>query len=113
MEQKLSLEALTLADIQPSQFYISGEKPRRVLTWFDPADLRNFEPCPVHEFQGKPCSPTVTPGPLRPTERRHYLCNDAWWFLPKRFTEAMALIYIPPGRYFPESMIERMMQVFA
>ena len=53
MEQKLSLEALTLADIQPSQFYISGEKPRRVLTWFDPADLRNFEPCPVHEFQGK------------------------------------------------------------
>ena len=53
MEQKLSLEALTLADIQPSQFYISGEKPRWVLTWFDPADLRNFEPCPVHEFQGK------------------------------------------------------------
>ena len=53
MEQKLSLEALTLADIQPSQFYISGEKPRRVLTWFDPADLRNFELCPVHEFQGK------------------------------------------------------------
>ena len=26
--------------------------------------------------------------------------------------KAMALIYIPPGRYFPESMIERMMQVF-
>ena len=37
MEQKLSLEALTLADIQPSHFYISGEKLRRVLTWFDPA----------------------------------------------------------------------------
>ena len=53
MEQKLSLEALTLADIQPSQFYISGEKLRRVLTWFDPADLRNFESCPVYEFQGK------------------------------------------------------------
>lgn len=53
MEQKFSLEALTLADIQTSQFYISGEKPRRVLTWFDPADLRNFESCPVHEFQGK------------------------------------------------------------
>lgn len=53
MEQKLSLEALTLADIQTSQFYISGEKLRRVLTWFDPADLRNFEPCPVYKFQGK------------------------------------------------------------
>lgn len=53
MEQKLSLEALTLADIQTSQFYIFGEKLRRVLTWFDPADLRNFEPCPVYEFQGK------------------------------------------------------------
>ena len=53
MEQKLSLEALTLADIQPSQFYISGEKLRRVLTWFDPADLHNFEFCPVYEFQGK------------------------------------------------------------
>ena len=53
MEQKLSLEALTLADIQPSQFCISGEKLRRVLTWFDPADLRNFESCPVHEFQWK------------------------------------------------------------
>lgn len=53
METKISLEALTLADIQPSQFYISGEKLRRVLTWFDPTDLRNFEPCPVYEFQGK------------------------------------------------------------
>lgn len=53
MEQKPSLEALTLADIQTSQFYIFGEKLRRVLTWFDPADLRNFEPCPVYEFQGK------------------------------------------------------------
>ena len=53
MDQKLSLEALTLPDIQPSQFYISGEKLRWVLTWFDPADLRNFEPCPVYKFQGK------------------------------------------------------------
>lgn len=53
METKISLEALTLADIQPSQFYISEEKLRRVLTWFDPADLRSFEPCPVYEFQGK------------------------------------------------------------
>lgn len=33
--------------------YISGEKLRRVLTWFDPADLHNFEFCPVYEFQGK------------------------------------------------------------
>ena len=53
MKREISLEALTLADIQPSQFYISGEKLRRVLTWFDPANLRNFEPCPVYEFQGK------------------------------------------------------------
>lgn len=114
MEQKLSLEALTLADIQPSQFYISGEKPRRVLTWFDPADLRNFEPCPVYEFQGKAVFTDGHTRALRPTEwGEHSLCNDAEWFLPKRFTEAMALIYIPPGRYFPESMIERMMQVFA
>lgn len=37
MEQRLSLDALTLPDIQPSQFCISGEKLRRVLTWFDPA----------------------------------------------------------------------------
>ena len=47
MEQKLSLEALTLADIQPSQFCISGGKAPAG------ADLRNFEPCPVYEFQGK------------------------------------------------------------
>jgi len=69
MEQKLSLEALTLADIQPSQFYISGEKPRRTCAILNPARCMNS--------RGKPCSPTVTPGPLRPTERRHYLCNDA------------------------------------
>lgn len=68
MEQKFSLEALTLADIQTSQFYIFGEKLRRVLTWFDPADLRNFEPCPVHEFQGKAVFTDGHTRALRPTE---------------------------------------------
>ena len=63
MEQKLSLEALTLADIQTSQFYISGEKLRRVLT------CAILNPARCMNSRGKPCSPTVTPGPLRPTGR--------------------------------------------
>ena len=50
MEQKLSLEALTLADIQPSQFYIFGEKLRRVLT------CAILNPARCMNSRAKPCS---------------------------------------------------------
>lgn len=53
------------------------------------------------------------PGPCGLRSGGHSLCNDAEWFLLKGFTEAMALIYIPPDQDFPESMIERLKLVFA
>ena len=33
-----------------SQLYISCEKLRNVLSWFDPRDLSGFAPLPVHDF---------------------------------------------------------------
>ncbi len=47
-----SLERLTLDDLQPSQFYISEMKLNEVLRWFDPNDLKNFEPIPVKRIDG-------------------------------------------------------------
>ena len=47
MNELPALETLTLADLQPSQFYISEDKYRAVLRWFDPNDLSGFEPIPV------------------------------------------------------------------
>lgn len=46
------LERLTLDDLQPSQFYISEAKLSEVLRWFDPNDLKNFEPIPVKRIDG-------------------------------------------------------------
>lgn len=43
----------------------------------------------------------------------HDLCNEAYWLLLERFSGAAALIHIPCGPYFPESMIEKMKLVFA
>ena len=42
----------TLAELQPSQFYISDEKLRSVESWFDPADLSSFEPIPIKLLDG-------------------------------------------------------------
>ena len=44
---------LPLAEIQPSQLYISEGKMRLAREWFDPADKNVFDPLPVKLFQGK------------------------------------------------------------
>ena len=44
---------MDLLDIQPSQFYLSEEKLERVMKWFDPEDLRNFQPLPVKCLNGR------------------------------------------------------------
>lgn len=41
-----------LAELQPSQFYISEKKLSEVESWFDPSDLSNFEPVPVKMLDG-------------------------------------------------------------
>ena len=48
------LEALTLRDIQPSQFWVSEGKLDEIRTWFNPADLSNFEPIPIRMLDGIP-----------------------------------------------------------
>ena len=53
MSQQISLASLLLTDIQPSQFYLSQEKLEQVRSWFDPADLSNFMPCPVYDLNGR------------------------------------------------------------
>ena len=47
------LSSRKLSDLQPSQFYISEEKLQKVERWFDPADLKNFEPIPVKLLDGE------------------------------------------------------------
>ena len=37
-----------LDDLQPSQFYISEKKLKEVESWFNPLDLSNFKPLPIH-----------------------------------------------------------------
>lgn len=44
---------MDLRDIQPSQFYISEEKIRAILLWFNKDDLSNFEPIPVKKLNGR------------------------------------------------------------
>ena len=39
-------------EVQPSQFYVSAEKLRKIEAWLDPEDLSNFEPIPVKEMNG-------------------------------------------------------------
>lgn len=48
------LSELTLADIQPSQFYISEQKLAAVERWFTPNDLSNFGPIPIKLLDGVP-----------------------------------------------------------
>ena len=45
---------MDLMELQPSQFYVSEAKYQKVLEWFDPKDLSNFEPIPVKMLDGKP-----------------------------------------------------------
>ena len=42
-----------IADLQPSQLYISEGKMRIVRDWFDPNNTENFDPIPVKRFEGK------------------------------------------------------------
>lgn len=52
MNQSVQLSDLLLTDIQPSQFYLSRQKLEQIQSWFDPSDLSNFVPCPVHLLGG-------------------------------------------------------------
>ena len=50
----MDADGLTLADLQPSQFYISESKLRNVESWFCADDLSNFSPIPVKLLDGRP-----------------------------------------------------------
>ena len=54
MTTEMKITELKLKDLQPSQFYISEAKYRKVMEWFDPDDLSGFEPIPVKWIDGKP-----------------------------------------------------------
>lgn len=43
---------MKMTEIQPSQFYLSEEKLKRIREWFDPKDLSNFEPLPIRRLDG-------------------------------------------------------------
>ena len=45
---------MTLKDLHPSQFYISGKKLQDVEAWFDAGDLSGFEAIPVKMLDGIP-----------------------------------------------------------
>ena len=49
----MEIDQLNLRDIQPSQFYISEEKIRAILLWFNKDDLSNFEPIPLKKLNGR------------------------------------------------------------
>lgn len=38
---------IKIINLQPSQFYVSSKKLKNVLKWFNPNDLKNFEPVPI------------------------------------------------------------------
>jgi RimJ/RimL family protein N-acetyltransferase len=42
-----------IADLQPSQLYISEGKLRLVKEWFNPSDTREFDPIPIKRFNDK------------------------------------------------------------
>ena len=50
----MEIDKLTLKDLQPSQFYISGAKLSQAENWFDPDDLSSFEAIPVKLLDGIP-----------------------------------------------------------
>ena len=50
----IRIELLRLTDLQPSQFYISQEKLDRIMQWFNPKDLRTFEPISIKMIDGAP-----------------------------------------------------------
>ena len=49
----MDIDQLNLRDIQPSQFYISEEKIRAILLWFNKDDLSTFAPIPVKKLNGR------------------------------------------------------------
>lgn len=49
----MEIEKILLADLQPSQFYLSQEKINNVKKWFKAEDLSNFEPLPIKMLNGK------------------------------------------------------------
>ena len=60
----MEIDKLTLKDLQPSQFYISGAKLSQAENWFDPDDLSSFEAIPVKLLDG---IPVMTDGHTRAT----------------------------------------------
>ncbi len=50
----MDIRELKLADLQPSQFYVSEKKLREAESWFSPADLSAFDPIPVKILDGVP-----------------------------------------------------------
>ena len=46
-------QTIDISRIQPSQFYVSEEKLQAIETWFDPANLSNFDPIPVKKLDGE------------------------------------------------------------
>ena len=50
----MTLEEMTLRDIQPSQFWVSAGKLAEIEKWFDPGDLSNFEPITIKMLDGVP-----------------------------------------------------------
>lgn len=42
----------------------------------------------------------------------HYLCNDAYWYLLRKFNGKVVLIHIPSIKNINESFIERLKRVF-
>ena len=51
----MDIRELKLADLQPTQFYVSEKKLQEAESWFSPADLSAFDPIPV--AQGGPAGP--------------------------------------------------------
>ncbi|MDO5717040.1 MAG: hypothetical protein Q4Q17_04500 [Tissierellia bacterium] len=58
----IAIETLTLRDIQPSQFYISAEKMRKISLWFDGKAMDKFQPIPIKILDG---IPVITDGHTR------------------------------------------------
>lgn len=49
----MELHQIPLAQIQPSQFYLSAQKLEAVRRWFSPEDLSGFDPVPVRVLCGE------------------------------------------------------------
>ena len=44
------VQLLPISSLGLSQIYLSAEKLKNIETWFNPTDLTNFQPLPVHDF---------------------------------------------------------------